>query len=259
MHLERGGSCCGTLPDKTNGPGRLYLLLLSGHNVEKLYRYLRDAGWSCQIDKEDRCIVVRLDGEGSYNLFDGLSSLLTALEFEDTKALFKPGSEEPSVRAFPEVRPISRLAALGRAGWLLNMLSEERLTSFFQPIVWTFCSFAKGLGVRDPKEGPESPIPLLLPPAKENRKESGCGLSGRAASRERTGFWGGTHWLRTGSRSGYVGGPRHRRAGERAGGHDGEPGVCGLSGARQGASLQSYVGGGHRRGSRRNGLGGMHR
>src|SRR3712207_3548268 len=101
---------------------------------------------------------------------------------------------------------------------------------------------------------PGSPIPLLLSAAKRNRKERDRDLSGRAASRERTRLRGGAHRLRTGSRSGYLGGPRHGRAVERASGRDGEPGVRGLFGARQRASLQSYLGGSHRRGSGRNRL-----
>jgi EAL domain-containing protein (putative c-di-GMP-specific phosphodiesterase class I) len=130
-------SCCGPLPEKTSGSGRVYLWLPSSHSVKKLHGYLRDSGWSHQIDKEDRCILVRLDGEGLDSLFDSLSRLLTIREFEDAKALFKPGSEELSMRDFPRVWPLRRLTALGRVGWLRDMLSEERLTSFFQPIVWS--------------------------------------------------------------------------------------------------------------------------
>jgi EAL domain-containing protein (putative c-di-GMP-specific phosphodiesterase class I) len=137
VHAPTGReSCCGALLDKTAGPGRLYLWLPSRHSVKELHDYLRAGGWSYQISKEDRCVLVHLDGEDVSNLFGGLSRLLTATEYEDTKALFKPGSEQLSVKDFPKIRALRRLVALGWAGWLLDMLSEQRLTSFFQPIVW---------------------------------------------------------------------------------------------------------------------------
>jgi EAL domain-containing protein (putative c-di-GMP-specific phosphodiesterase class I) len=136
-HASPSGSCREYSPSKIAPQGRLYLWLSSGRSVQKVHGYLRDSGWPHQISEEDQCVTVLLKGEVQANLFDRLSSLLTAAEFEDAKALFKPGSEEVGVRDFPKVRPLRRLAALSRAQWLFDMVSEERLTSFFQPIVWS--------------------------------------------------------------------------------------------------------------------------
>jgi hypothetical protein len=80
---------------------------------------------------------VRLNGKGFGGLFDGLSGILTATERNDAQALFKPGSDELSVSDFPKVRSLKQIVALGQVGWLLDMLDEQRLTSLFQPIVWT--------------------------------------------------------------------------------------------------------------------------
>jgi EAL domain-containing protein (putative c-di-GMP-specific phosphodiesterase class I) len=130
-------SCRGTLPSKITAPGGLYLWLPSIHAVEKVHGYLRDGDWSYQFNEGDRCVLVRLNGKGFGGLFDGLSGILTATERNDAQALFKPGSDELSVSDFPKVRSLKQIVALGQVGWLLDMLDEQRLTSLFQPIVWT--------------------------------------------------------------------------------------------------------------------------
>jgi EAL domain-containing protein (putative c-di-GMP-specific phosphodiesterase class I) len=61
--------------------------------------------------------------------------MLTSRELADTRALFKSGDEEPTADDIPEVRSLKQLATLDRSGWLLDLLSEGRLTSVFQPIV----------------------------------------------------------------------------------------------------------------------------
>jgi EAL domain-containing protein (putative c-di-GMP-specific phosphodiesterase class I) len=130
-------SDCQTLPDNITGPGVFYLWLPSAWSIEKLHGYLRDGQWHYQVTDENRCFLVSLDGGELGGLCDGISGLLTATEFQAARALFKPGTGELSVSDFPKVRTLGQLAALSQAGWLLNMLSEQRLTTFFQPIVWT--------------------------------------------------------------------------------------------------------------------------
>ncbi len=131
---ETGCSRCTTLPEKLLGPGRMYLWLPIGHTMNKAHLHLGSGGWDCQ-KTDDRAIVVRLDEDALSNLFASLSEVLTNKEMEDTRALFKPYPDELSISDIPRARSLSQLSSLGRSEWLLDMLSEERLTSFFQPIV----------------------------------------------------------------------------------------------------------------------------
>lgn len=130
------GGCarCETLPGKLLGPGRLHLWLPLGHTMSKTYGHLTSGGWDCEKTREP-ALVVRLEEDRLTELFATLSEALTGREMEDTRALFKPHPEELSISDIPRARSLRQLSSLGRSAWLLDMLSEDRLTSFFQPIV----------------------------------------------------------------------------------------------------------------------------
>ena len=132
---QRQCSRCEVLPEKLVGPGRLHLWPPLGHTLGKAYKHLRAQGWFCETP-EDRSIVVRLDEDRLSDLFAVLSEALTNREVEDTRALFKPGVEGLTVSDIPRARSLRHLATLGGSGWLIDMLSEGRLTSHFQPIVY---------------------------------------------------------------------------------------------------------------------------
>lgn len=133
---DQGAGCsrCTTLSEELLGPGRLHLWPPLGHTLNKTHLRLSSRGWDCQ-KTEDRAVVVKLDEDRLSDLFASLSEVLTNREMEDTRALFKPYPDELSTSDIPRARSLSQLSYLGRSGWLLDMLSEERLTSFFQPIV----------------------------------------------------------------------------------------------------------------------------
>ncbi len=130
------GSCsrCETLPEKLAGPGRLYLWLPLDHTMTKAYHHLRAEGWTVESAR-DYSVVVRLDDGRLTDLVSSLSAVLSGQEAEDTRALFKPGGDGLTVSDIPRAQPLNRLSSLGNSDWLLDMLSEGRLTSFFQPIV----------------------------------------------------------------------------------------------------------------------------
>lgn len=126
----------GTLPEKLVGPGRLHLWPSPSHTLAKIYTHLRDSGWVCETTG-DSSMVVHVDDDRLSDLFAALSGTLTKSEMENTRALFKPGADGLSVSDIPRARSLRQLSAFVRSGWLLDMLSEGRLTSHFQPIVKT--------------------------------------------------------------------------------------------------------------------------
>ena len=127
-------SRCETLPEKLAGPGRLYLWLPLDHTLTKTYRHLSAEGWTIETAR-DYSVIVRLDEGRLTDLLSSLSAVLSGQETEDTRALFKPGGDELTISDIPRAQPLGQLSALGGSGWLLDMLSEGRLTSHFQPIV----------------------------------------------------------------------------------------------------------------------------
>ncbi len=64
-----------------------------------------------------------------------LEAGLSAVEREDTRSLLCERNVAPEPEDLARVEPLSRLVARIRSGWLLAMMHERRLTSYFQPIV----------------------------------------------------------------------------------------------------------------------------
>ena len=109
--------------------------------------------------------------------------MLTGTEVGNTWALFKLDAYELTLSDIPRAQLLRELSAVSRSGWLLDMLSEERLTSHFQPIVWVEdatevyaqACLLRGISVDD----------VLIPPGRifEASKESGMLFQADLAAR----------------------------------------------------------------------------
>lgn len=64
-----------------------------------------------------------------------LESGLSQIERDDTRALLCAKDVAPSPHDLARVEPLSRLVVRVQCGWLVAMMQERRLTSYFQPIV----------------------------------------------------------------------------------------------------------------------------
>ncbi len=119
------------------GAGRLHLWLASNRSAKKLCLYLsRCQHWASYEETHDGRVLIDV-AEGQWgNLLTDLSGLLTSSELEEAKALCKIGFDEPTLGDIPNIRSLSQLTASAMFGWLLPTLLEQRLISFFQPIVW---------------------------------------------------------------------------------------------------------------------------
>ena len=60
---------------------------------------------------------------------------LSDVERDDTRTLLVPPNAAPVADDLARVEPLSRLIARASSSWLIALLREERLTSFFQPIM----------------------------------------------------------------------------------------------------------------------------
>ena len=126
---------CQTLPETPDVPGRLFLWPPLGHSLGKLVAHLRDSGDTFQLRTDVQCVVVGMGQGGLRKLSASLPNVLTAEEVRGTRALFVEGDGEPGMADFPRVDSLQRLTTLHQSGWLVDMLAESRLTTFFQPIV----------------------------------------------------------------------------------------------------------------------------
>ncbi|QRK04558.1 EAL domain-containing protein [Archangium violaceum] len=128
---------CQSLPEKLEleGPGRLFLWMPLGHSYGKLVRLLGDAGREHQAIPESQCVAVRLRSSQLSALVADVMGALTGEESRSTRALFLQGDGEPGLGDFPRVGSLPQLFTMTRAGWLVDMLAEKRVTSHYQPIV----------------------------------------------------------------------------------------------------------------------------
>ena len=127
-------SRCETLPEKVSGAGTLHLWCPLGHSAKKVQLCVRRGGHPYEIDEER--ISVQLNEAQPRSLLSSLSQTLTAAELDDTRALLKPEGGELSPRDFAKVQSLRQLVTLSQSSWLVDMLSEGRLTTLFQPIVF---------------------------------------------------------------------------------------------------------------------------
>ncbi|ADO70818.1 EAL domain-containing protein [Stigmatella aurantiaca] len=126
---------CQTLPSKVEQTGQLFLWPPLGHSLGKLVAFMRGSGLEHQLRPEAQCVVVQLEEGAAGALALRLADVLTREEIRGTRALFKQGTGEPDLTDFPKVGPLQQFLSLSRAGWLVDMLAEQRVTSHFQPIV----------------------------------------------------------------------------------------------------------------------------
>ncbi len=79
------------------------------------------------------------DGILAIDLFDGvlptmarsLSAHLSDAELADTKTVILDGDRPPSFHDLMQARPLSTLVAQTDGAWLIDLLREERLTTWF--------------------------------------------------------------------------------------------------------------------------------
>ncbi|HEX8702219.1 MAG TPA: EAL domain-containing protein [Myxococcaceae bacterium] len=131
------GQCgrCQSLPAKVEGEGRLFLWLPLSHSLGKVMALVRELKLEQQLRPEARCVVVRLEEGALGPLAARLRDGLTGEEIRGTRALFKQGGGEPELADFPLAGALEQFLTLSEAGWLVDMLAEQRLTAHFQPIV----------------------------------------------------------------------------------------------------------------------------
>ncbi len=127
-------SRCEALPGKIEGAGRLFLWFPLRHTLSHALRLLNGHRQSAELLGGEG-LMVRMDGGEAGALAQTLTERLSFEEQDGTRVLWIPGSREPGLDDFPRVLSLLRFVAASRSGWLVGMLSENRLTSHFQPIV----------------------------------------------------------------------------------------------------------------------------
>lgn len=125
---------CETLPETADVAGTLHLWLPVGHSRSKVVTYLQEVGRSFDF-ADAGGLAIPLEAQRTADLLLPLAGLLSQVESEDARCLFKVGDQPLSASDIPQVQSLRQFMQLSQSSWLVEMLREERLTSHFQPIV----------------------------------------------------------------------------------------------------------------------------
>ena len=126
---------CERLPERVEGPGRLFLWSPLGHTRTKLARLVGESAPGARRRDDLGAMEVALEAGAPGRLAARLRPELSGVELSHVRALYLPGDTEPGPADCGRVGTLGQWLAAAEAGWLVDMLSEDRLTSHFQPMV----------------------------------------------------------------------------------------------------------------------------
>lgn len=132
------GRCtrCETLPGKIENRGRLYLWFPSGHTLNKVISSLHKAEFDYQLLEDGQGLNIILDKNKAEGFVTLLAAKLTSKELKETQVLWMPGVAEPQFRDFSRVTSLHKFISFNQSDWLVDLLAAERVTTYFQPIVY---------------------------------------------------------------------------------------------------------------------------
>jgi EAL domain-containing protein (putative c-di-GMP-specific phosphodiesterase class I) len=130
-------SRCEALPARAEGAGTLYLWFPLGHTYTKVIPFLIEMESNFELRTQDQCVIISLNEGDRATVVTGLAERLGPEEQKDTKALFLTHRDAPTLKDFAEVTSLEVFIRAQSANWLIDMLAEERFTSYFQPIFHT--------------------------------------------------------------------------------------------------------------------------
>jgi EAL domain-containing protein (putative c-di-GMP-specific phosphodiesterase class I) len=126
---------CGRVAEAEATHGTAYFWFPIGHTLGKVTRALHDRQIDAFLNKDDGYIGVDLERFRAEKVVEAIEPILSSREQEDTRVLPLPNGGSPSVADMARVRSFTEFAELIRSDVLRHVLTEERLTSHFQPIV----------------------------------------------------------------------------------------------------------------------------
>lgn len=129
------GRCEGPI-ERLDARGRLFVWPPVGHSLGKLARGLAGTRQPFERRHEHGCLVLEVGPSEAPSALGCIAAILSAEEARATRSLFVEGTGEPGLDDFPRVSTLDRLIAASRGAWVAALLDENRLTTFFQPIVY---------------------------------------------------------------------------------------------------------------------------
>lgn len=128
-------SRCECLPaNELKEPHNLWLYAPLIHTLNKLKLSFNKHPIILQ-DAPGGALIITLTAKNQKQVSTLLTQSLTRLEMQDTYGLLLPTSVQPNSQSFAGILPLNKIIGRLNASELINVIKEDRLHTYFQPIV----------------------------------------------------------------------------------------------------------------------------
>lgn len=124
---------CEEFPDALEGPGTIHLSFPLSHSRAKILNFFFESSHDC-VQNGDILSVDAPERDLTPILLP-LRGVLTSVEQADVRVFFQPDGRELSLADCFETCSLDGFLARAQSRWLVDMIEENRLTAWFQPIV----------------------------------------------------------------------------------------------------------------------------
>ena len=128
-HCQR----CEVIPRRLVGPGTLMVNLPHTHTIGKVLRWLRASG--LEFSESSGTVRIEVAAGSLAPVVTPLNEVLSPTERGLTRVVFQPAGMPMREADYFRIEDIGTFSARAGSDWLLDLLREKRLTSYFQPIV----------------------------------------------------------------------------------------------------------------------------
>lgn len=135
QRLLVGCDRCTRVKEGSVSGGAAYFWFPLEHTLGKVTSALGDGEINADVDRDHGFVRVDLEQNSLRRLIGSMEPVLTNRERDDSRALHMPQGGKPALADIGRVLSPTEFAELSRADALRGVLTDERLTSYFQPIV----------------------------------------------------------------------------------------------------------------------------
>lgn len=124
---------CEALPRPISESGTLFVALPLAHTRARVCAALGDAGIRYHV--RDELIAFDVSADSLQHFSKQVCRRLSSVELNGAKALMLARGAEPTLADLMRMETLAGLVSRIEGQWLLELLAEERLVTYFQPIV----------------------------------------------------------------------------------------------------------------------------
>ncbi len=125
---------CEILPHKITTPGKLYVWTPTYHTQIKFVQVIRQCDLTYHLVENKTVIEVLID-QNLNTLTGEIQKNFSSEEMTNSRVVFLDVNESITIGSLGKTQSLLEFIHLSKSDWLLDILNENRMVTFFQPIV----------------------------------------------------------------------------------------------------------------------------